>query len=475
MPGITHLAASRDRRFPFFERPILTCPTSTFRSFVKQVKPSALSTPERNFLNAAFGGFLAGVKPAGHVHALLASITPNAYHENRLPRRYDGDRTLPHGRYYTVCKDAAGDDGGALGRELKFYKDARIAEAHIEVYDPVVTAQRDMIDRLGMDASVRERIVINLLPFAQPPNAAAPLGIHMSLPVEIQELCAENILDLRRPDALDWLFRTIPKLNIILNDEGSRQSCFPHRKELTTFAELLPSMIDQQRGGGNFDKIVGLYLRQIGVSGLVFPSARNDAFTGVVNGESQDFHGWSFVDYRNAPKQEIVAFFELRPEWPSTLMLEGGDDNVPRPAAFAEEFRILISENFPSANGGFMFSGLEQRIEAFHTMDSLEAAIRFRLRDLVDDQIMQLKTFCVSLGSRDCFNFSAMVLWSLLGLAQARNNLQSFVRDQLGEHPLTALLTRCVDPPPTDREQLTRSGAFYAIFQGHSQETASTS
>lgn len=473
MPGITHLEGSHDRRFPCFERPILPCPTSTFRSFVKQVRPSALSPSQRSFLNAAFGGFLAGVQPPGNVNALLASITPNVFQENRLPRRYDGDRTLPHGRYYTVCKNAEGDDGGTLGRELKFYKDARIAEGHIEVYDPVVDGQRDMIDRLGMDTSARERIVINLVPFVQPTNITVPRSIHLSLPVEIQEMRVDQVLDLRRPAALDWLFRTVPNLHIILNDKAERQPCFPFRKELSATAQLFPSLIDQQRGGGNFDKLVGLFLRQIGVAGLVFPSARSDAFTRVANGEPEDFHGWSFVDYRDAPQQQIVAFFELRPEWPRTLTFEGGDDCIPRSAAFADEFQIVMTEGFPSANGGFAFRGLEQRIEAYQMMDSMEAATRFRLPDLDDKQIMELKTFSVSFSSRDCANFSAMVLWSLLGLAQARNNLQTFIRDQLGEHPLKGLLTRCSNPPPADEEQLTRSGAFYAIFQGSSQRSLS--
>jgi hypothetical protein len=110
---------------------------------------------ERKFLNAAFGGFLTGAKPPGDVHALLAAFTPNVFREHRLPRRYDGDRTLPHGRYYTVCKNAEGDDSGTLYRELKFYKDALKAEGHSMVYDPAITRQREMIDRLGMDTSER--------------------------------------------------------------------------------------------------------------------------------------------------------------------------------------------------------------------------------------------------------------------------------------------------------------------------------
>jgi hypothetical protein len=106
MPGIFHLEGDQDRRFPHFERAALPCPTSTFQALVKQVKPSALEVHERNFLNAAFGGFLTNVRPPGAVHAMLAATTQNASHEDRLPRRYDGDRTLPRGRYSTVCEEA---------------------------------------------------------------------------------------------------------------------------------------------------------------------------------------------------------------------------------------------------------------------------------------------------------------------------------------------------------------------------------
>lgn len=319
-------------------------------------------------------------------------------------------------RLYRLCSNARVAAFGTLEQELKFYEKSSIADAHIEVY---FDRQRQMEALWHFD---------------------------------------------------DWLFRTIPKLHVTLNDKGERQPCFPFRKDLNDIGQLLPSLIDQQRGGGNFDKLVGLYLRQIGVSGLVFPSARNDAFTRFVNGEPDDFHGWSFVDYRNAPQQEIVAFFELRPEWPWTLMIEGCDDNTPSLAAFADEFQIVMTEGFPSTNGGFAFRGLEQRIKAYQMMDSLEAAISFRLRDLDDEQIMELKTFAVSLGARDCTNFSAMVLWSLLGLAQARRDLGSFIRNQLCGHPLANLLTRCSDPPPLDEEQyLTHCRAFYSIFQGPSQ------
>jgi hypothetical protein len=151
-----------------------------------------------------------------------------------------------------------------------------------------------------------------------------------------------------------------------------------------------------------------------------------------VNSEPKEFHGWSFVDYRDAPEQEIVAFFELRPEWPRTLTIEGGDDHEPRPAAFAEEFQIHMTENFPSTGGTLAFRGLAQRIEAYHMIDSLEAAVRFRLGDLDDEAITTLKTFAVLQGSRNASNFAAMVLHSLLGLKQAQDHLQTFCWDPIG-------------------------------------------
>lgn len=388
MPGIVLMGESCGKRFPCFERPSLPCPTSTFQSVVKQLRPTALAPSERNFLNAAFGGFLTGSQPTGNVSALIASVHPDSFHEDRLPRRYDGDRTLPHGRYYTVCNNVDGDDGSTLIRELNFYKAARISECHIQVYDAAVPSRRETIGLLGMDTSARERIVVQIIPFAQSGRAGMPISMHLSIPVVIEEVHVENVLDLRRPMALNWLLQSIPDLHIVLNDEGERKRCFPFRDALIEFAELLPSLVDQSRGGGNFDKLVGLYLRQLGVSGLVFPSARSDAMTRTENGQLEDFHGWSFVDYRDAPQPEIVAFFELRPEWPRTLIVEGGDDHTPQPAAFAEEFRILMTKGFPSADGGFALRGIEQRIKAYHLVDSMEAAARFRLPRVDDDQLI---------------------------------------------------------------------------------------
>jgi hypothetical protein len=95
---------------------------------------------------------------------------------------------------------------------------------------------------------------------------------------------------------------------------------------------------------------------------------------------------------------------------------------------------------------------------------SLEAAVRFRLGDLDEEAITALKTFAVSLGSRNAGNFASMVLHSLLGLKQAQEDLQYFVGTHLGRHPIARLLTQCISPPPADGRDFSQAAAFRALF-----------
>ena len=464
MPGITYPNNSLDRNFPCFDRPAQPCPTSTFQAVVKQVKPSEMTIPERNFLNAAFGGFLTQARPPGDVHALLAATTIHTFHEDRLPRRYDGDQTLPRGRYNTICVNAEGHDDGTLRNELLFYKSARIADAHLEVYDPGFANHREIIGSLGLDQTYRERLVVHVIPFSQNSKSDIPSGFVISIPVELKEISVENVLDLRRPAALNWLYQTIPNLQFILNEKGESRPCFPFRQKLSTFEQILPSLLDQSRGGGNFDKLVGLYLRQIGISGLVFPSVRSDGYTFAVDGESKEFHGWTFLDYRDAPAQKIGAFFELRPYWPQALTLEGGDDNEPKTVAFAEEFQFQMTDNFSTTGGTLAFHGLSKRVEASHIMDSMEAAIRYNFKDIQNDSISSLLAFTVSQGSKNAINFSTMVLYSLLGMKKAQNDLQNFISTQLGNNPIAGILNLCTNPPSLNKDNLAQAAIFHALF-----------
>ena len=459
MPGIFLTGGECDRRFCHFVAPGAPCPTSTVQAVVKQLAPSQLNPLERKLLDLAFGGFLTETLPPGQVHAVLAETLGDVSHEDRLPRRYAGDGTLPPGRYFTLC-NGDGDDGGTLARELAFYTKADVMEGHLEILDPFNVRDRDMIERLGLDPSARERLVLRLFPFALADAPIQSTSFCTSLPVEIQSVRLENVLDLRRSAALEWLWRTIPQLQMVVNETEFR--CFPFRPELGSLGELLPSLFDQQRGGGNFDKVVGLYLRHLGVAGLVFPAARGNSYVVTARGEPTNFSGWSVVVYSGAARPDLVGFYELRPDWPRTLTLEGGDDNVPEVAAFADEFRIVMTEGYPSDDGGFAVEGMAERMHAYRMMDSWEAAVRFRLPHVGDADIAAFKTFAVSLSARSCAELTQMALWSLLGNDRARTDLHAAIDEQLSNHPVAALLAQCLTPRSPDYRQAMSAGeAFF--------------
>jgi hypothetical protein len=109
-------------------------------------------------------------------------------------------------------------------------------------------------------------------------------GSHPVLvPLRVVEIRCDNVLDLRFPDAQEWLAQQC-------SGRGSRSS----------FLELLPNLISPSPGGGEFHQNIGGWLRAHGCFGLVFPSARRDvsvetSAAGIVSSD-----GWNFVSYHGA-------------------------------------------------------------------------------------------------------------------------------------------------------------------------------
>ena len=445
---------------PRFAEPDEPCPVSELHAVLKQVSRAELSRLQNSFLAAAFSGFFEGVMPPGRVSEVVAEELGGEY-EDRIPRRFDGDRTLPPGRYSTVCVDSTGSDGGTLAREMTFYMDARVAEGHVEVYDGTVPAHDEMIVALGLTAR-SPRLVLRYMPFAQPGDREAPHGVLTTVELELREVRVPGVLDLRRTSAAAWLCRTISRSSVVTPD-GTRFRCFPMRPDLDDPADMWPSLMDQARGGGNFHKIVGLYLRALGVSGVVFPSARGDARVTVVDGEPIDQHGWSFVDFRDAPPTWIVAFVETRPGWPTGLTIEGGDDNVPHPGAFAEEV-AFTDAGWSGGTGSMTVDGVEQRLRATSLVHSAEAAILHRLGGVDEQQVRELVAFLASLSARDAAAVAEMVLFSLLGFRPAQADLAEAVESQLAGHPVSALLLACCSPPRSSVDDFGRARALMAMF-----------
>jgi hypothetical protein len=107
-------------------------------------------------------------------------------------------------------------------------------------------------------------------------------------------------------------------------------------------------MMAEQRGGTIFHACVGRTLRRRGVRGLIYPSARRDAATDVVNGDLPRWTGWCFIDYRGAP-EVTASVFESFADDPEELW---------RSAIFGDAARIVHSTN-PVYAGSFSVTGLE--------------------------------------------------------------------------------------------------------------------
>ena len=134
----------------------------------------------------------------------------------------------------------------------------------------------------------------------------------------IQQLTFGNIIDLRRPEIAEAFV-----------DQTMRLPGFAFKKPLRSFEELLPTILNQELGGGqSFCMVVGLALREAGVHGLIFPSARTDTYVKVDAGRVVDSGGWILVDYRFAGKPDTAVAIDNEPwrNWIGRVMPnESGD------------------------------------------------------------------------------------------------------------------------------------------------------
>lgn len=105
---------------------------------------------------------------------------------------------------------------------------------------------------------------------------------------------ARAFIDLRQHAAQAWLHRFFREGDgaVLVKDA---------RTPVPDFLGMLPALVYPEFGGSGFTKGLGSWMRSVGVAGLVYPSARSDA-AAVYDGALglHGWHGWNFVDYRDA-------------------------------------------------------------------------------------------------------------------------------------------------------------------------------
>jgi len=239
-----------------------------------------------------------------HLHTLGETEFP-LLHELTKPRRYAGGSDLGFQRYHAVVgnEDALSDDGTLIS-EIQEYSDPdRIFHTgSVLLFDGAMPTDRQHLADIGVEWDHDpSTIICAFFPLHERHITAAadllgpgrPTTVILGLRARVSEIDSGGVLDLRCPSGQREL------VDLVRSSEFLRSKfADPDNRDL--FLHCVPTMIAKQRGGTFFHAYVGHALRRRGVRGLIYPSARRDAATEVVNGNLARWTGWCFVDYRGA-------------------------------------------------------------------------------------------------------------------------------------------------------------------------------
>jgi hypothetical protein len=119
---------------------------TTLRGWVKQIKTERLDDHSRELIEGCFPEFLNQQKISNWLASADVSLSLGAKEtfttgHGRL-RRFAGDQTLPGGRYFALCNDKSGTDGGTLVWELMSYWTAHCGFRRMRTVIPIDCGQR---------------------------------------------------------------------------------------------------------------------------------------------------------------------------------------------------------------------------------------------------------------------------------------------------------------------------------------------
>ncbi len=325
-------------------------PRTTFEGWIKQVDTDRIQPLAEAALQAGLPLFFdLNTPPEELLQVMSAAGAQRSGPVRRRTRRFAGDELLPRSRYYTLATDESGDDRGTLLREMWTY--SHIARTgKIELIDTVDPAAPQRLQQLGIERPLASSILLVFLPGPQAglspfltSNGLPQRVTAFPIPVRLTHERIENVVDLRLPDTADRFAKTVSQavLQVAAPKLGGTAylKCWPFRAPLETFQQLLPAMLTQELGGGVLSVAVGAMLRQAGVNGLVFPSARNDPYVHLKDGVVGISGGWNFVDYRAAPAPKQMVVLDVDRSWPDKVRLGPGFNLYDKP--LPDLFRIV--------------------------------------------------------------------------------------------------------------------------------------
>lgn len=354
---------------------------------VKQIDPGQLNDLGRSAMSHAFTGYLDRNKSAEQIAEWAAERKKWSgvdWHFDASPyRRYAGDASLPRARYYSVAKDAAGNDDGTLVSELRTYYNAHLAGI-IQIWDSTEPRDAQFLSRIvRLDSP---NIVVIFLPFGEKPNPFTArftdrpkAALLVTLPLTITTLHVRRVIDLRLPATAEWFAQSLSRAEWDVG--GMKTKCFAMRPPLESFRQLLPALLEQCVGGSGFTNLVGIWLRKIGVNGLVYPSARVDAAVEAIEDRPTASSGFCFVDYANSPAPIFTAIFDVGLDWPKQVQATPEGPGAPHEPLVFGNVRINYAEK-GTQRGSWQVIGLRQMRELIWRISMLGFVIEeLRLRD----------------------------------------------------------------------------------------------
>jgi len=310
--------------------------------------------------------------------------------DQKLYGRYSGDDTLPRGRYFSLATDVSGNDNGTLLNELMAYAKPDMPGL-FEMYDLTVPSERDHFTRLfaGRHNTEYHRddvLMIRLMPIYGRPHslvaswdkssANLPLPVYVEIPLTITEVTIDKLIDLRNRSTAEWFAKEISRVEYDLNGKPIR--CFFLKPPLDDFKTLIPTLLEQNLGGGwNFCKVAGVHLRQLGADGLVYPSARCDVSVELENDEVQNSNGWNFVDYREAGRPYDWRMTDRSSKWPLVVRFSSDPwDEKAKDIDYGDVSINYVSEG--NNKGSWWVDHLGQRQSAWFLTMMIKNLLQFR-------------------------------------------------------------------------------------------------
>jgi hypothetical protein len=308
-------------------------PFTKFEGWLKFHNPAQLTPAANAVMTFCCPGFLSqeASEEAKNIRARRLAESGVVTHIAAIPahqarhRRWSGDSRLAHidggrlsrGSYYGVCQGPEGDDRGGVALELAAYRNP-VLSGRVGVYDLNFA---NNADALQIPKSQSFAFIFDVDRFRawceselfDQCNFKSQSGMVVAvIPYQVEHRLIENVVDLRRKPAQDWLYETFRN-----GYPGFWEK--PLAGELSNFFSMFPAIFEQTLGGSDETQFMGYWLRTHGVEALVYPSARCNAALICQGEEPESWFGWNLVDFR--PSSVPVArgqFYDVG-AWPSQV------------------------------------------------------------------------------------------------------------------------------------------------------------